>query len=89
MSKAGKTWLFAKYDGARKVWEREIPYYRFTRIQAGELLQRLAATDLTSEEVMDSADPGTGTSLLGIHQDGLTMSCGENPHYTATLTIPE
>lgn len=81
--RAGK-WLVTKYDGARKVWQRELPARKFTPIQIQDVLLKLACTDLTAEEVMDSIDPAMTTNHLFFRSENIgSYSCGENPHYTA------
>lgn len=81
--RSGK-WLVTKYDGLQKVWERELKANRFTTLQISDLLQKLACTELTAEEAMDSLDPATDVRHLAVRSDGVSFySCGENPYYTA------
>lgn len=84
MSVRAGFWVVSKYDGTRKVWERELPAHKFTPIQIREVLERLVCTNLTDEEVINSIDPKTEGPLLFVRFDPAGgYSAGENPHYTA------
>lgn len=89
MTKAKKAWLISKCDDGQKVWERQIPLYRMTSLQVGELLKRLASTLLTDVEVMDCADPSLGGQRLIIQSNGETIVCGKNPYFSAEVIVAE
>ncbi|WP_421579743.1 hypothetical protein [Shinella sp. M31] len=76
-------WVITKYDGVEEIWKRELKERDFTIIQIRHVIERLACTDLTSEEVMDSIDPALETNHLKWNEEDGVISGGENPHYVA------
>ena len=66
------------------MWTRELRARQFTVLQIQNVIQKLACTHLTAEEVINHVDPDMGTQFLEVRSEGVTThSCGENPYYIA------
>ena len=83
-------WIIRGYDSSTKLFELPAPGNLNER-EIEMMLARLAARDLTPEEVIDSSKRRNhrgAKSLLEAHTDwrgkAFTISVGENPYYTAS-----
>jgi hypothetical protein len=85
-----RSWLVQGYDGLEPIFQRKLPS-SMSEKEIGALLQRLAARDLSvSETINASLRKGmrARSSALEVkreHRQRFILSCGENPHYIASL----
>ena len=91
-SKPQRFWVIRGYDSAQLIFERRLPLGSLSEREVGQMLQRLAARDLTCDEVVRSSLRKRAKGYIGhleIHRDarragGFCLMTTGNPHFTAT-----
>lgn len=85
-------WRVTGYDGTRKIYDRLIPKSLITQKQMRDALRSLAAkSGLTFDEILDchtKKNKKVHCELLEVHvesEHGFFMSCGSDPHFTASV----
>lgn len=84
-------WIIEGFDGVERTFRTTVDGNIATEAVVGRMLQALAARHLTEAETVEALNAGE-QGLLEVRRDRgspqLTLSCGENPHYTARLIQP-
>ncbi|MDW3225460.1 MAG: hypothetical protein R8G34_21645 [Paracoccaceae bacterium] len=86
-----KYWVFRKHESLKEIWQFKTKAGCLSDKQAEAVLQRLASTDLTAEEVIESSlrknckNYRPLLEVQGKYGKSLTLSLGENPWYTARV----
>lgn len=78
-------WKIKGWDGNAILFERDIPGH-LTEFEVVALLQRLAARDLSANEVICGSLRRNDREYAPFFErvgTGMPLSYGENPHYTA------
>jgi hypothetical protein len=98
-SDARKFWKIEGYDGAQQIFEKTLPLSFCSEDQMIELLQRLAARNLTLDEIVRASLRPNSTEyapLLEAHRqaraspaDRFSIVVGVNPHYVASIWTEE
>jgi hypothetical protein len=89
-----RQWQIVGYVSTEIVFEGELPHARYPETRMHELLRALACKGLTYREIVEAhakSEGGEFGALLKVDRDGspdrLVLSCGESPHFIATLKI--
>jgi len=87
-------WRVQGFDGATRIFERNVPSYLLSGKQVEEVLKRLVSRHLTENEIIGASlnSRAKRTNLLEIRRAAkppITISCGENPHYIAYVDESE
>lgn len=80
-------WIITKYDSLTATDTWSLPG-GLDDSEVEEIMRRLVATDLTTEEVISASRPvgdPSRSSLLDRKGNQRPLSFGNNPHYTAVL----
>jgi hypothetical protein len=82
-------WLIRGYDSLEPIFEKKVSAGQFTDEQIKRLLQALAAKQgLTLDEILGAfakRKTKIANSLLEVHYDYPSYTCGLNPHFIATI----
>lgn len=88
--KGKPVWRIEGYDGAKLIFQCNVPSYLLSDTQIEELLRRLVSRHLSGEEIVGASlnRKTKRTALLNIGrsaQPPLVISCGDDPHYVARV----
>ena len=82
-------WSIRGYGGFKTIFEKRVGLGQFTEYQIESLLQALAAkAGLTFTEIVGAfakRKTEISNNLLEIQRDFVTLSCGTNPFFTASM----
>jgi hypothetical protein len=90
-----KFWKIEGYDGAKRIFEKEVRFGYFSENQIRCLLKAMASkTGLELDEMIGayaSKNAKISNALLEVHRDqsNSTYSCGESPFFTARVVTHE
>ncbi len=91
MFRSKRYWMISGWDSARKLSEFKLPYESMGERQVSNLLQTLTAKHaLTDDEVVGSCVKRRSDAYLGLLEvtafcHPYSLSCGQNPSFTARV----
>ena len=88
--KGKDVWRIEGFDGTELIFRSDVPSHLLSDRQVEELLRRLVSRHLSEEEVVGASlnRKTKHTMLLDVRRSAkppVTISCGENPFYTARV----